>query len=321
MRLLSRSLAIFPRASLTLVAAALCLLAAIPAFPWGFTAHDIINGQAITALPEPLRTFYTRHRELVVRHSADPDLFREFDPDEGARHYLDIDHYGKYPFEALPLDYEQAVAQFGKEEVARYGLVPWVIGWKYDELVQAFRNRKWDRVLVTSAWLGHYVGDCHVPLHSTENYDGQQTNQRGVHQRWEVELVNRFVKAEEIHPKPAVRIKGKVHHRARRWLLESAQLVEGVLKADREALKDGQFDYQKFAASQLGTVKRRLTQAAHRLACLWYSAWREAERPGGSGLQTGRPDGVGIEAGGNEVVDPRPVRGAGHSDGRAEPRR
>ncbi|MBI3910245.1 MAG: hypothetical protein HY320_04845, partial [Armatimonadetes bacterium] len=118
-----------------------------------------------------------------------------------------------------------------------------------------------------------------------------------------------------------VRIKGKVHHRARRWLLESAQLVEGVLKADREALKDGQFDYQKFAASQLGTVKRRLTQAAHRLACLWYSAWWEAERPGGSGLQTGRPDGAGIEAGGNEVVDPRLVRGAGHSDGRAGPRR
>ena len=43
-----------------------------------------------------------------------------------------------------------------------------------------------------SADLGHYVGDGHQPLHCTENYDGDATNQSGVHSRYETDLVGAY---------------------------------------------------------------------------------------------------------------------------------
>ncbi len=34
---------------------------------------------------------------------------------EGARHYIDIDHYGSYPYPELPHKWKDAVAKFGED--------------------------------------------------------------------------------------------------------------------------------------------------------------------------------------------------------------
>ena len=34
----------------------------------------------------------------------------------------------------------------------------------------------------------YYVGDAHVPLHTTENYNGKMTGQKGIHGFWESRL-------------------------------------------------------------------------------------------------------------------------------------
>ena len=49
----------------------------------------------------------------------------------------------------------------------------------HDELGGQSRARK------AAADLGHYVGDAHVPLHTTSNYNGQKTGQKGIHAFWE----------------------------------------------------------------------------------------------------------------------------------------
>ncbi len=59
-------------------------------------------------------------------------------------------------------------------------------------LAQAFLNQDADQILKISTDLGHYVGDAHVPLHTTSNYNGQNTNQRGVHGLWESRLPELF---------------------------------------------------------------------------------------------------------------------------------
>ena len=46
-----------------------------------------------------------------------------------------------------------------------------------------------DDVLRTAADLGHYLADAHVPLHTTGNYNGQRTNQTGIHALWETHNV------------------------------------------------------------------------------------------------------------------------------------
>ena len=46
------------------------------------------------------------------------------------------------------------------------------------KLTNAFKEKDLIRILKFSAEIGHYISDAHVPLHATENYNGQFTNQK-----------------------------------------------------------------------------------------------------------------------------------------------
>lgn len=132
---------------------------------WGFHAHGIINRMACFTLPLPLFGFYKPHLDYLEEHAPDPDRRRYVDPLEAPRHYLDIDHYGS--LEAIPFRYEDAACMYGEDTVLAHGTVPWTIHEQYLKLVQAFRRRDEKAILRYSAFLGHYVGDAHVPLHCT----------------------------------------------------------------------------------------------------------------------------------------------------------
>ena len=43
---------------------------------------------------------------------------------------------------------------------------------------QKLSGKRLEKILKYSAELGHYIGDAHVPLHTTENYNGQLTNRK-----------------------------------------------------------------------------------------------------------------------------------------------
>lgn len=44
-----------------------------------------------------------------------------------------------------------------------------------------------------SADIGHYIADANVPLHTSENYNGQLTGQEGFHGFWETRLPELFI--------------------------------------------------------------------------------------------------------------------------------
>jgi len=73
-----------------------------------------------------------------------------------------------------------------------YGILPYFLPRYYSKLVTAFKNKNAKRILQLSADLGHYIGDAHVPLHTTENYNGQLTDQVGIHAFWESRLPELF---------------------------------------------------------------------------------------------------------------------------------
>jgi hypothetical protein len=54
-----------------------------------------------------------------------------------------------------------------------------------NRLTRAFKEHDRERILRYSADLGHYIGDAHVPLHCTRNYNGQLSGQHGIHGFWE----------------------------------------------------------------------------------------------------------------------------------------
>ena len=136
--------------------------------------------------------FYKNNIYYISEHAVDPDKRRYSDTAEAARHYLDADHYGISPFGSIPEKWNDAVAQYTQDTLNAYGILPWQIERTYYRLVKAFEERNSLKILKASADLGHYIGDAHVPLHVTENYNGQLTGQKGIHAFWESRLPELF---------------------------------------------------------------------------------------------------------------------------------
>ncbi|CAN0255780.1 unnamed protein product, partial [Chrysoparadoxa australica] len=111
---------------------------------------------------------------------------------EAPRHYIDLDVYGDSAVYKLPRYWFDAVELYGEDSLQAYGIVPWHISAVHYWLTQAFANQDPDAILRLSADLGHYIGDANVPLHTTENYNGQLTGQYGIHGFWESRLPELF---------------------------------------------------------------------------------------------------------------------------------
>jgi hypothetical protein len=158
---------------------------------WGFFGHKKINRMAVFTLPPEMIKFYKKNIEYITEHAVDPDKRRYATEGEAPRHYIDIDHYvhsGEDPFKVVPKKWNDAVDKFSEDTLQAYGIVPWHVNIMVKRLTKAFEARDVDRILHLSADLGHYIGDSHVPLHTTENYNGQLTGQRGIHGFWESRL-------------------------------------------------------------------------------------------------------------------------------------
>jgi hypothetical protein len=55
------------------------------------------------------------------------------------------------------------------------------------------RKKRKSEILFIAADLGHYIADAHMPLHTSDNHDGQLTD-KGIHSLWESRLPELFVK-------------------------------------------------------------------------------------------------------------------------------
>lgn len=257
---------------------------------WSFEVHRYITDRAIDLLPAQIRGFFIKQRVFVVEHSIDPDLWRNAGwAEEPPRHFLDMDAYGAPPFAELPRDFDAAVKKFGREKVTQYGLVPWRAQEIYEKLEKAFTAQKsgtsayaLDDIKFFSAVLAHYVADAHVPFHAVLNYDGQLTDQHGVHSRFEGELFDRYRRTLRFAPKP-VAPTGTARDVVFDALTSSFSHVEGILAADRQALgsstryDDAYFD--RFFKATRPTLEARMSAAMTAVASLIARAWESGGRP------------------------------------------
>src|SRR6516225_1626941 len=141
-----------------LIVLSLCLYQKL--FCWGFYMHRQINYHAVFLLPPEMMVLYKPNIDFLSEHAVDPDKRRYAVASEGAHHYIDIDHYGKYPFNELPRKWEDAVAKFSKDTLQVYGLVPWWIQTMKQRLTKAFREKDQLKILRLSAEIGHYIADA-----------------------------------------------------------------------------------------------------------------------------------------------------------------
>ncbi len=83
-----------------------------------------------------------------------------------------------------------------EDHFSEYGIVPYHLEMHMEKLTYAFERKDLPAILRLSAEFGHYIADAHVPLHTTENYNGQLTNQLGIHAFWESVIPEYFAEKE-----------------------------------------------------------------------------------------------------------------------------
>jgi hypothetical protein len=265
---------------------------------WGFFAHYHINRMAVYTLPKGMTPFYKANINYIVEHAVSADKRRYVDSTEAPRHFFDADHYGKRPWAAMPQKWTDAAAKYSADTLDKYGTVPWTIQYQYYKLVRAFKAHDTITILNTSANLGHYIADAHVPLHLTQNYNGQLSGQTGIHALWESRIPELF------SDKYNLKV-GKAHYienplaEAFRICRASFKSVDTVLRFERILNRSFPADkkygmvlhgkketkdyspaytlaYQKILK---GMVERRMRASILSVGSFWYSAWVDAGQP------------------------------------------
>ena len=246
--------------------------------------------------------------ELATR----ADTRKHTDSLEAERHYLDLDdlrapdcmsgaHRGPRPERSL---------QMRTAPNRRDGTVvlPWNLEWAYHKLVEAWTpsdSLPVDAFAVSKAAsdLGHYIADAHVPLHTTGNYNGQRTNQKGVHALWETQAVEWMLSPTAGRHCPPCDLGELVYDPV--WTpWKSSQKAMPLSRWCSKQKRNGNvlcahrgFGFQRRGRTmQLlptedallmwdslthgHTWPRFFCLAAHRIAAAWHAAWIDAGRPG-----------------------------------------
>ncbi|HTM90828.1 MAG TPA: zinc dependent phospholipase C family protein [Flavisolibacter sp.] len=268
-------------------------------FCWGFFAHQKINYYAVFLLPPEMMVLYKPNIQFITEHAVDPDKRRYAVAEEGPRHYIDIDHYGNYPFDSLPRKWEDAVAKYSINTITENGIVPWWVQTMHRRLVNAFKEKDQVRILKLSAEIGHYIADAHVPLHASSNHNGQLTGQHGIHGFWESRIPELLADKEwSFFLGKAEYIKNPGDFIWKR-VLESAAAADTVLQYERELSRkfsaDKKFAFEdrngkivrqystaySLAYNELlkGMIERRMRSSIYTVASFWYTAWVDAGQP------------------------------------------
>lgn len=265
---------------------------------WGFFAHKEINRIAVFTLPAELTGFYKANIEFITEHAVDPDKRRYAVKDEAARHFIDLDRYGKSPLDSIPKKWDDAVKKYTEDSLKAHGIVPWHIDVMVKRLTAAFRAEDYDRILRISSDLGHYIGDAHVPLHTTKNYNGQLTNQKGIHGFWESRLPELFNDNYDFFVGKAKYIEDPLEE-AWKAVAESFAAKDSVLLFEAELNAkypaDKKYAFENRGASLMkvysaeysdeyhkmlnGMVERRMRKAIVTVGSMWFTAWVNAGQP------------------------------------------
>lgn len=361
-------------------------------YEWGFFGHRRINRMAVFTLPEEMMPFFRHHIEYLTDHAVDPDKRRYATKHEAVRHYIDLDHWGVFPFPEVPREWSEALLRYGEIQILRtgsvdtlklvatsilrgeegqdtvlfktnhpslplilplveyrqfwrshvvtqyyedewtvapgticpllgmdttgiakiivldhfseFGIVPYHLESMQQRLTNAFAKRDATAIIRLAAEMGHYVGDAHVPLHTTENYNGALTNQVGIHAFWESRLPELYAdKSYDFFVGKAEYIRNK---RDYFWdvVLTSHNLLDSVLAIEKRLSltipPDQQYCYEErlgvtirtqcesysraYHEAMNGMVEARMRDAIRSIGDVWFTAWVDAGQPDLTGL-------------------------------------
>jgi len=271
---------------------------------WGYSGHYKINNSASLSFTPEMEQF-TSWAIILAGHASDADDRKYTDPDEGPRHYIDIDNYPEFLTEGrIPQTYDSVVAIYGESFVIDQGILPWATLKTYDSLVNCFLRYDWAKAVLFASDLGHYVADGHMPLHITRNYNGQYSGNYDIHSRYESAMISKFLNQIN-YSGDDISFITDVNGYIFQYLYANYIYVDSVMAADDYAQGIAGNTYSDEYKEALwdktnGFTIPLFSRASNALAELIYSAWVEAGKPdmnSGAGIfeTNGKSDGIPMQ--------------------------
>ncbi|MBC7885285.1 MAG: hypothetical protein H7X99_07405 [Saprospiraceae bacterium] len=185
------------------------------------------------------------------------------------------------------------------DHFSEHGIVPYHLESMMSKLTRSFENKDYANILRYSAEFGHYLSDAHVPLHTTTNYNGQLTNQVGIHAFWESRIPELFAEREYDffvgkatyieNPKEYfwdIIIKAHGHLDS---VLQVEKRLSKVFDSDRQFCFDERLnqtiriqcpEYAEAYSSALGSmVEEQMRSSIHAVGSCIYTCWVNAGQP------------------------------------------
>ena len=281
-----------------LIVLGMMLIMPVEASIWGFYAHKKINRLAVFTLPIEMIGFYKHHLEYLTESAVNPDRRRYAVKQEAARHYIDIDHYGDSAIYKIPKFWNDAVDTYSEDTLLAYGIIPWHVNKMKYRLTDAMRVGDTRNILQLSADLGHYIADANVPLHTTLNYNGQLTDQHGIHGLWESRLTELFSEGYDFFVGKATYISNP---QLEIWaaITQAHLALDTVFNSEKEITEkygyDKKYSFETRGRSTVkvysfefsesyhkalrGMVERQMTKSVKMVGDFWYTCWVDAGQP------------------------------------------
>ncbi|MES1224784.1 MAG: zinc dependent phospholipase C family protein, partial [Bacteroidota bacterium] len=243
--------------------------------------------------------FFYVYKDSIAINAPRPDQRRSIDPTEATKHFIDIEAYGDSAEWKMPLKWEDVIQKYAKDSLLKYGYLPYHVIAIKDKLTDAFRAGNRDSIIFYATDLGHYIGDAHVPLHTALNYDGQLTNQRGIHDLWETSVPEAVLDQYNLHSPHVAAYLSNPDQAIWQTIRQAHNLLNEMFAVEREVSKDFTDSTKYFEEFRWGKKRRfytaafakaynvrlgksindQLLSSADQVADFWYTAWVDAGKP------------------------------------------
>jgi hypothetical protein len=186
-----------------------------------------------------------------------------------------------------------------EDHFSEHGICPYFLEEMMGKLTRAFEKKDYELILRYSAEFGHYIADAHVPLHTTSNYNGQLTDQVGIHAFWESRIPELFAEREyDFFVGKAIYIEDQKSYF---WniITKAHSHLDSVLLVEKRLSKTYEQDQQFCFDERLGTtiriqcpeytdaytkalgdmVEEQMRSAIHAVGSCIYTCWANAGQP------------------------------------------
>ncbi len=199
---------------------------------------------------------------------------------------------------------------FAVDTFSEHGILPYYIVKMMARLTKAFEEKDEKKILRNAADIGHYIADAHVPLHTSQNYNGQLTNQLGIHAFWESRIPELFADKDYDFWVGNAKLIENPSPYFWKIVLDTHTYVDSVLSIEREVAAQFPADRQycmvvrggalvrtqceEFAAAYqerlTGMVEQQMRAAIIAVGSAWYTSWIKAGQPDLTNLNPGNAD-------------------------------